>query len=440
MSLRGRIVPKQFQNASAGGVMNRLPETSTDLTSERPVGFLQASWETAISPIFIIPFYPMMWNGLTPPRKHPVALTKIHNFVSLAPISACSLPIFFLRKGILMIIAIPKETAEHEIRVALLPNAVRSLVQAGHEVWVEKNAAFELGHFDREYESAGAKIVTDRAKLFGESRLVVKLKAPSAQEFALLNNNLLFSMLHHEQNPEFVQELGRHGVVAVEMESLKNDADERLVDATDITGEVGVLYACQHLRVMPQDARALVLGYGRVGSGAITMASKLGMDLKILRKSEYPHLPHFLKGVDLLINAISWPVEERAKKKYLVTQEMLDNMNPNGVVLDLSVDFPNPIQTCRPTTLSNPWYREHGKVHIGIYGYPGLVPVSCTRRYSEQILPIVRAIADHGSLDDIESIGDLGHFIARATVRPEALSWRSIVSAEEAEQEKSYIE
>lgn len=347
---------------------------------------------------------------------------------------------FFVRNGKPMIIAIPKETAEHEIRVALLPNAVQSLVHAGHEVWVEKNAAFALGHFDREYESAGAKIVTDRAKLFGESHIVVKLKAPSVQEFALLNNNMLFSMLHHEQNPEFVQELGRHGVVAVEMESIKNDALERLVDATDITGEVGVLYACQHLRVMPQDARALVLGYGRVGSGAIAMASKLGMDVKILRKSEYPHLPHFLKGVDLLINAISWPPEERAKKKYLVTQEMLDNMNPHGVVLDLSVDFPNPIQTSRPTTLSNPWYREHGKVHIGIYGYPGLVPVSCTRRYSEQILPIVHAIAAHGSLDGIEAIGDLGRHIARATVRPELLNWRSIGVAPAEEPEKSYIE
>ena len=63
--------------------------------------------------------------------------------------------IFFVRKGIAMIIAIPKETAEHEIRVALLPNAVRSLVQAGHEVWVEKNAAFELGHLDSSFSGNG---------------------------------------------------------------------------------------------------------------------------------------------------------------------------------------------------------------------------------------------------------------------------------------------
>lgn len=301
-----------------------------------------------------------------------------------------------------------------------------------------KNAAFALGCFDRDYEAAGAKIVTNRGTLFGDSDLVVKLKAPAAQEFALLNGNMLFSMLHHEQNPDYVKELGRRGVVAVEMESIKNDAGERLVDATDITGEIGVLYACQHLRVMPQDARALVLGYGRVGSGAISMASKLGMDVKILRKAEYPHIAHFLKGTDLLVNAITWPAHERERKHYVVTEDMLDLMSPNGVVLDLSVDFPNPIQTARPTSLSNPWYIEHRKVHIGIYGYPGLVPVSCTRRYSAQILPVVKAIANHGSLDDIGSVDELGKAIANATVRPEELGWRDI--ATKPQTEKSYIE
>lgn len=337
-----------------------------------------------------------------------------------------------------MIIAVAKETAEHETRVSLLPDAVETLIRAGQEVWVEKNAAFSLGIFDRDYEAVGAKIESNRATLFGSAQLVVKLKAPAPQEFAMLNGNMLFSMLHHEQNPEFVKELGKRGVVAVEMESLKNDAGERLVDATDITGEIGVLYACQHMRVMPQDARALVLGYGRVGSGAIAMASKLGMDVKILRKSEYPHIAHFLKGVDLLVNAISWPKKERDLHNHVVTEEMLDLMSPHGVVLDLSVDFPNPIQTSRPTTLSNPWYIEHGKVHIGIYGYPGLVPVSCTRRYSAQILPVVAAIAAHGSLDGIETTGDIGTSIARATVRPETLGWRTIVA--EPIEEKSYTE
>lgn len=320
-----------------------------------------------------------------------------------------------------MKISVIKETAENEVRVALLPDAVRELVDGGHEVLVEKNAAYGLGVYDKDYEAAGAHVTADRRRLYGESDLVVKLKAPTMQEFPMLDGNVLFSMLHHEQNPDHVSELAKRNAVAVEMESIFTEAKERVVDATDITGEVGVLYAAQHLKVMPQDAQVLVLGYGRVGSGAITMANRLGMKVKILRKEEYSHIEHFLTGKDLLVNAISWPAEERAKKNYLVTREMLDRMNPYGVVLDLAVDYPNPIQTCRPTSLSNPWYVEADKVHIGIYGYPGLVPVTCARRYSAQILSVVKEIVANGGVDAIGKRGTLGKAIEGAVVDPERL-------------------
>lgn len=320
-----------------------------------------------------------------------------------------------------MKISVIKETSENEVRVALLPDAVRELVQSGCEVLVEKNAAFGIGIFDKSYEEAGAIVTNDRRRLYGDVDLVVKLKAPTMQEFPMLNNNILFSMLHHAQNPEHVAELGKRGAVAVEMESIFLESRERVVDATDITGEVGVLYAAQHLKVMPDEAEVLVLGYGRVGSGAITMANRLGMKVKILRKEEYPHIEHFMKGKDLLINAISWPAAERAKKNYLVTREMLDSMNPFGVVLDLAVDYPNPIQTCRPTSLSNPWYIEADKVHIGIYGYPGLVPVTCAKRYSKQILSVVKEIVANDGVDNIGIRSVIGKAIEGATVDPERL-------------------
>lgn len=336
-----------------------------------------------------------------------------------------------------MKISVIKETAENEVRVALLPDAVRELVQAGNEVLVEKNAAFGLGIYDKAYEEAGANVIADKRRLYSEADLVVKLKAPTIQEFPMLDGNILFSMLHHEQNPDHVSELGKKGAVAVEMESIFTEAKERVVDATDITGEVGVLYAAQHLKVMPQEAQVLVLGYGRVGSGAITMANRLGMKVKILRKEEYPHIEHFLTGKDLLINAISWPAEERVKKNYLVTREMLDAMNPFGVVLDLAVDYPNPIQTCRPTSLSNPWYVEADKVHIGIYGYPGLVPVTCAKRYSRQILSVVKEIIANGGVEGIGERGTLGKAIEGATVDPERLK---VPAVSKKDFEKSFTE
>lgn len=322
-----------------------------------------------------------------------------------------------------MKISISKETNQGETRVIMLPDEVSKLVKQGHEVFIEKNAGAQIFIYDKSYENAGAKIIEDRKKLFGESDLIVKLKVPTEIEFNLLDNNLLFSMLHHEQNPLYIYYLGKNKCKAIEIESIFNDAKERLVDATDITGEVGVLYATRHLKKMPQESNVLMLGYGRVGSGAIKMCNKLDMNIKILRREEYSNIKHFLKNKDLLINAISWPEEERKKESYLVKKEMIDLMNPGAVILDLAVDFPNPIETCRPTSLNNPYYIERGKTHIGIYGYPGLVPISSSKKYSKQVFPIVLEIANNKGLENICERGELGKYISKAIINPEKMNW-----------------
>jgi alanine dehydrogenase len=329
-----------------------------------------------------------------------------------------------------MRICVAKETAPLEERVIVRPQEVAELVRRGHTVMVEKHAGAGVHLFDKDYEEAGALVVEDKLTLYREAEMLVKLKAPSPDEFGLLENNILFSMLHHQQNPVHLYYLGRRGAVAVEMESIKNCAGERLVDATDMTGEAGVLYATRHLKKIPSEVNALILGYGRVGSGAIRMCNILGMHVKILRKEEYPHIQHFVQGRDLLINAIAWPEEERREQKHLVTREMLRSMNPDGVVLDLAVDFPSPIETSAPTSLSNPWYREEDIVHIAIYGYPGLVPVSSTKRYSQQVLPMLLLIADNQGLANLEDHGVLGHALSRAVVDPAAHDWERYTPVE----------
>ncbi len=335
-----------------------------------------------------------------------------------------------------MKISILKEISQGEKRVLVLPPEVQKLVENGHEVFVEKNAGEGIYLYDKDYSNIGAKVETNRKELF-KSDLIVKLKSPSPVEFNLLKNNVLFSMLHHKQNPLSVYYLGKQNAKAVEIESIFNPAGERLVDETDITGEIGVLYAVQHLKKIPQDSKALILGYGRVGSGAISMCNKLGIKTKILRKQEYAHIEHFLSGKDLVINAIAWPEEERKNNRYIVTSDMIDLLNKGAVILDLAVDFPNPIQTCRPTDLANPYYIERGKTHIGIYGYPGLVPVSSSERYSKQVLPLLLKIANNGGLEKIAEKGSIGKSISGAIVDPRKQNWKKLKPREKKE---SFIE
>lgn len=322
-----------------------------------------------------------------------------------------------------MRISIAKETAPLEERVILRPQEVREIVRHGHTVLVEKNAGLGVHFSDADYEEVGGLVVEDRMSLYRDADMVVKLKAPTPEEFGMLHRNILFSMLHHQQNSIHLYYLGRNCTMGVEMESIKNAAGERIIDGTDMTGEAGVLYATRHLKKIPAETHALVLGYGRVGSAAIRTCNMLGMPTKILRKEEYPHVEHFVTGKDLIVNAIAWPETERHEHRYLITREMLRLMSPGGVILDLAVDFPSPVETSKPTSLSNPWFIEDGIVHIAIYGYPGLVPISSTNRYSQQILPSILTIAENDGLSGLEKYGDLGIALSKAVVDPNKHDW-----------------
>jgi len=300
-----------------------------------------------------------------------------------------------------MYIGIPKEngTTNLERRAILLPKEVSKLVEAGHNVFVEKGLGEGIHINDDEYKEAGAVVMASKRDIFNKS-IVVKLKPPLPQEFKLLNNNLLFSMFHSEQNPHYVRALKERKAKAIAMELIQNKAGERLIQCSKISGEQGMIMAFYLAEKSPSDCNCLVLGYGDVASGALKVAFSLGANVKILRKGEYRHIKKLLRNKDIVVNGIQWPKEKRIKREYLITRDMLSLLNKGAIILDLSVDFPNPIECCRPSPHHKPVYTVDGVRCMSIYGYPRLVPVSSSRRYSGQVLPILLKIAST-SLDKL---------------------------------------
>lgn len=279
-----------------------------------------------------------------------------------------------------------------EHRAILLPKEVSKLAEAGHQVFVEKGLGKGIYINDSEYKKAGAEIVSERKNIFNKS-IVVKLKPPVPQEFRLLKNNILFSMLHAEQNPKYIKALRKNNVKAIAMELIRNKSGERLIHCSDMSGEQGMIYAFYLAEKSPHKCNVLVLGYGAIASGALRVAFSLGAKVKILRKREYSYIKQFIKDKDIVVNGIQWPKEKRERKEYLITKDMFSLLSRGAVVLDLSVDYPNPIEPCHPSLLNEPVYEINGIKCISIYGYPRLVPVSSSRRYSKQVLPILLKIA-----------------------------------------------
>lgn len=323
----------------------------------------------------------------------------------------------------MMNIGVPKERFTLEKRVMITPATAQRLVQEGHAVFVETGAGNGVHISDEEYAQSGATIMSDSREMYKRVEMVVKLKAPLTEEFTLMRGLLLVCMFHSDQNRERVYYAGLQNLVVVELENIRDKKRNRMINQTGITGEVGVYYALRHSEKMPSDMKAVVLGYGNVSTGALLACHRLGIETKIVRRSQLGHIGNYLKDADLLINGISWPASARAQRAYIVTRKQIQETSPHLIVLDLSVDFPNPIETIRPTTLSQPYYLEEGRVHISLYGYPGLVPVTSTRVYSEQVYPIVSLIAQNEGLRGIGNRGGLGAAIKKAILEPKKKEW-----------------
>lgn len=120
-----------------------------------------------------------------------------------------------------MIVAIPKETAELEKRVSIIPEIAGKLIQKGLELRVESDAGLASNFLDAQYAEAGATIVKDRTALFSEADLVLAVQTPSQTDLDhMKKNSILVCFIWALQNAELVETLKTKGITALAMDAI----------------------------------------------------------------------------------------------------------------------------------------------------------------------------------------------------------------------------
>jgi len=291
-----------------------------------------------------------------------------------------------------MLIGVVSENRPEEKRIALLPEQLKGLA-VHHDILVEKNAGSGIDIDDNAYTSAGAKIVSREIAYAAD--IVIRINAPDETELKLMRQgSTVMCMLHLKVRAELVNNLKKYGINAIALEELKNAFGERMVEALHLTGCLGMTKGFELWGKDPGTAVVKIMGYGNVAMGAIETAARKFAHVIILNKKDIYEMEKHLPDTDLLVNALNWPYELRGKV-FLVRREMLTLLNKNAVIVDL-VSNPagqSPVETCHPTNLANISYNVDGIVHTACWGWPGLDPENCSRRYSIQIEPILSEIA-----------------------------------------------
>jgi NAD(P) transhydrogenase subunit alpha len=188
-------------------------------------------------------------------------------------------------------IGVPKEIAERETRVAIVPSAVSLLKRGGHEVIVESGAGQRANYPDEQYKEAGAVLVEDPKELYRESQVVLKVQAPRESEVELLSEGcVLIGFLSPVENIDLIKTLAQRRITSFALEFIPRITRAQNMDALSSMGTVvgykAVLLAADHIgKFFPllmtaagtiYPANVLVLGAGVAGLQAIATAKRLG--------------------------------------------------------------------------------------------------------------------------------------------------------------------
>ncbi|CAB4755635.1 unannotated protein [freshwater metagenome] len=328
-----------------------------------------------------------------------------------------------------MKVGVPKEVKDHEYRVAITPIGVHELVAHGHEVVIETGAGLGSQVTDEEYVAAGARILPTADDVWGTAETVLKVKEPVAEEYhRMREGQTLFTYLHLAADKPLTEELLARKVtgIAYETVQLANGSLPLLYPMSEVAGclapQVGAhaLLKAQGGRGVllggvggVANAKVVIIGAGVSGQNAANIALGMGADVTLLdtdldklrmsfwRYNNQVHglassklaVEQHVREADMVIGAVLIPGAAAPK---LVSNELVSQMKPGSVLVDIAVDQGGCFEDTRATTHSDPTYQVHQSTFYCVANMPGAVPTTSTYALTNATLPYVVALANKG--------------------------------------------
>jgi alanine dehydrogenase len=336
-----------------------------------------------------------------------------------------------------MEIGIPAEQTPSEHRVGLTPQGVRLLAGAGHRVYVEQGAGQGAGFRDERYEQAGGHIVYSAREVYERSDLVLKVGCPSQAELDLLREEQTIVALWHlaAQPRQVAETLSTRRITAIAYEMIQQEDGTLpvLAPLSEIAGRMAPQVAARWLQndgggsgvllsgvsgVPPVEVCIIGAGvvglnaaWGFLGAGArVTMLDK---DLKRLQHVDERfegrvttmvsydfNIANALRRASVAVGCVLVPGE---RAPVLVTREMVHDMHPRSVILDISIDQGGCVETSRLMSHDNPVFIEEDVIHYCVPNMPGVVARTATHAYLNAAWPYIKKLVFQGIDATIES-------------------------------------
>jgi alanine dehydrogenase len=337
-------------------------------------------------------------------------------------------------KGEEMHIGIPKENSFNENRIALTPDAVSVIVANGHSVNIETNAGVGANYTDKDYSEAGARIIFDKKTVF-ESDVIVKSAPVSEEDCELLKpGQYVISPIHLAvMKKNILEKMMEKKITALSFENLKDASGHNPIvrSMSEIAGSAVMLIAGQYLSnanngkgvlvggisgIPP--TKVIIIGAGIVGEYAARTALAMGASVKIFDNSIYrlkrlqnniggrlwtsviepKILAKQLKTCDVAVGALSGAV---GRTPIVVTEEMVSNMRPGTVIVDVSIDHGGCFETSMVTTHKKPVFSKYDVIHYCVPNIPSGFARTASQAISNVLMPLLLETAEDGGIDNV---------------------------------------
>jgi len=336
-----------------------------------------------------------------------------------------------------MRIAIPKETHPGECRIPITPADAKKLVRMGADLVVETGMGSGSGYTDEEYTEAGATISNDRPEMFKSADMLLRLRKPEPEEIGLMKHGAVhISYLDPFNEHSLVNAFKDAGVTSISMEMIQRTTRSQKMDAlssqANLAGYVMVIEAAKHLpRIFPmmmtpagtlKPANVFVIGAGVAGLQAIATAKRLGakvtaFDTRPVVAEQVQSLGAKFLEIDLgetgetaggyakELTPEQVEMQRQAQKEViaksdvvittaqvfgrkppvLVTQDMVEGMQPGSVIVDMAAETGGNVEGSVPNEIVE-WA---GVTIVGLGNLAGEVARDASQMYSSNLFNLV---------------------------------------------------
>ena len=331
-------------------------------------------------------------------------------------------------------IAIPREVAFQENRIALTPDAVGVLVNNGHTVSVETGAGNGAHFTDKDYAEAGAIILHDKKEVF-RNDMIVKSAPVSDEELPMLSvGQTIISPIHLPvMKTHILERMMEKRITALSFENLKDESGHNPIvrSMSEIAGSSVMLIAGQYLSSANNGkgmllggisgippTKVIIIGAGIVGEYAARTALAMGASVKVFDNNIYKLkrlqnnigvrlwtsvlepkiLAKQLKSCDVAVGALT---SHTGRTPVVVTEEMVSQMRPGSVIVDVSIDRGGCFETAEVTSHDHPVITKYGVIHYGVPNIPSGFARTASQAISNVLMPLLMTIGGEGGLEKL---------------------------------------